>query len=243
MSNGQFFKVHKTKDFTVMSNHHLKDKRLSLKAKGLMSLMLSLPENWDFSKNGLIAIVKEGRTVVENSLSELKEAGYLRIEENRDRGRFSYSYHIYEKPCSEKPYADFPYTDNQQQLNTNKLNTKESKTNNIKERKKEVKPSSYDLIIDQFIPLSKVEVRDAIYEFIKMRKLMKKPMTDKALELLLKKLDKLAGYDYSMMVEILNQSIMNNWQGVFPLKSDYKPKEATRKVNSDFLKELEADGF
>ncbi len=65
------FKIEKDKNYTVMSNYHLRDKRLSLKAKGLLSFMLSLPEDWDYSLNGLVAMHKEGREAIQNALDEL----------------------------------------------------------------------------------------------------------------------------------------------------------------------------
>ena len=67
------FKVEKTKNFTIMSNHHLQNKNLSLKAKGLLSYMLSLPDDWDYSLAGLVANSKESKTSIRNTLNELKE--------------------------------------------------------------------------------------------------------------------------------------------------------------------------
>ena len=73
----------------VMSNYHLRDKNLSLKAKGLLSFMLSLPENWDYSLSGLIAVCKEQESSIKSTLKELKEAGYLVIEKVRgEKGYF-----------------------------------------------------------------------------------------------------------------------------------------------------------
>ena len=67
------FKIEKTKDYTVMSNYHLRDRNLSYKAKGLLSFMLSLPEDWDYSLNGLVAISKESRDGIRSILKELQE--------------------------------------------------------------------------------------------------------------------------------------------------------------------------
>jgi len=71
------FRVEKTKDYTVMSNHHLRDIDLSLKAKGLFSLMLSLPEDWDYTLAGLTFICKDGLASIRTSVNELEEQGYL----------------------------------------------------------------------------------------------------------------------------------------------------------------------
>ena len=71
------FRIEKTKDFTVMSNHHLRNTDLSLKAKGLLSVILSLPETWDYSLEGLAKICKEGVSAVRTGLDELINAGYV----------------------------------------------------------------------------------------------------------------------------------------------------------------------
>lgn len=126
------FTINKNKDFTVMSNYHLRDKNLSLKAKGLLSFMLSLPEDWDYSLKGLVAICKESKDAIRSTLSELKDNNYLKIEPSRsDNGTFEYDYIIYEKPFDMTlkmenspntgfPYTDEPNTDNPPQINTNK---------------------------------------------------------------------------------------------------------------------------
>ena len=84
------FRVVKTKNYTMMSNQHLKDKRLTLKAKGLMSVMLSLPENWDYTLRGLAAISKEGVDAISEAVKELERSGYVIRNRKRDeRGRLS----------------------------------------------------------------------------------------------------------------------------------------------------------
>ena len=119
------FRINKTNKYTVMSNFHLQDKNLSYKAKGLLSYMLSLPEDWDYSINGLVAVSKEGTTAIRNILTELKENGYLIIEKNQnDKGQYDYEYQIYEIPHTQKGDMDLGDTDNGIQQNTNKQNTK-----------------------------------------------------------------------------------------------------------------------
>lgn len=124
------FRVAKTKNYTVMSNYHLKDKKLSFKAKGLLSYMLSLPNEWDYSLEGLCKASKDSKTSLQSALKELKEYNYLEItREHTEKGQFIWVYNIYEQP---KPYTDFPYMvkpsmDNQPQINTNRINTKKRK--------------------------------------------------------------------------------------------------------------------
>lgn len=95
-------RVNKTKDYTVMSNTHLKDKNLSLKAKGLLSIMLSLPDDWDYSIQGLIAISKEGEKAIVSALNELKKNKYLittKLYPNQTESkRIEYIYDVFENP-------------------------------------------------------------------------------------------------------------------------------------------------
>ena len=148
-------RVNKTADFTVMSNTHFKEREMSLKAKGLLSLMLSLPDEWDYSVRGLVTLSKDGKASVMSSLSELEKFGYLKMTLARsDGGKFAgYDYDVFEQPYTEKPYTENrdtekpytenrdtekPYTENrdtenQPQLNTNTLTTKEIKDLCIKD--------------------------------------------------------------------------------------------------------------
>ena len=79
------FRIERTRDYTVMSNHHLRDKALSLKSKGLLSMMLSLPEDWNYTTRGLAKICKEGVDAIGGALRELEAAGYIVRYQLRDR--------------------------------------------------------------------------------------------------------------------------------------------------------------
>lgn len=143
------FRVEKTKDFTIMSNHHLRNTELSLKAKGLLSLMLSLPEDWDYTTKGLAHICKDGVDSITTALKELERHGYLTRQRLRyDNGQLGdIEYTIHEQPVSTentglspkrenprqvkpeqaKPKQAEPEQANPVQLNTNPLKTKKSK--------------------------------------------------------------------------------------------------------------------
>ena len=101
------FRIERTRDYTVMSNHHLRNANLSLKAKGLLSMMLSLPEDWNYTTRGLAKICKEGVDAIGAALRELEAAGYIVRHKLRDRqGRISDTeYVIYEQPQSKNPDA------------------------------------------------------------------------------------------------------------------------------------------
>ena len=102
------FRIERTRDYTVMSNHHLRNANLSLKAKGLLSMMLSLPEDWNYTTRGLAKICKEGVDAIGAALRELEAAGYIVRHKLRDRqGRISDTeYVIYEQPQLRKPDTD-----------------------------------------------------------------------------------------------------------------------------------------
>ena len=100
------FKVEKRKNYTIMSNHHLQNKNLSLKAKGLLSLMLSLPDGWDYSIAGLVTLSKDNKAAIKSTLKELKSFGYLKItmlkpDKTENRPRITYVYDVFETPLPE----------------------------------------------------------------------------------------------------------------------------------------------
>ena len=113
------FRVEKSRDYTVMSNCHLRDKGLSLKAKGLLSQMLSLPEDWDYTLSGLSHINRESKDAIRSAVNELEAAGYIQRRQTTDAsGKFSGNeYVIHESPVTtepslEKPSSGNPTTDN-----------------------------------------------------------------------------------------------------------------------------------
>lgn len=142
------FRVEKTKDFTVMCNHHLRNVKLSLKAKGLLSLMLSLPEDWDYTTKGLACICRDGVDSIGSTLKELEQHGYLTRKRIRfENGRLGdIEYTIHEKPARQETGEDPPKRENPEQvkpkqgepgqgkpaqlntdpLNTDRLNTHQS---------------------------------------------------------------------------------------------------------------------
>ena len=134
-------RVNKTSNYTVISNNVFKDQNLSLKAKGLLTTILSLPDNWKYSIEGLTRLCADGRNTVATAINELIEAGYIvRTQKFDEAGKFSgYIYDIYEEippkiadlSYAEKPFTEKPFTENQQELNTNISNTNILNTNNI----------------------------------------------------------------------------------------------------------------
>ena len=145
------FRIEKTRDYTVMSNHHLRDTGLSLKSKGLLSMMLSLPEDWNYTTRGLAKICKEGTDSIGSALKELERAGYIVRNRLRDsKGKIvDVEYVIYETPhppepdgpCEDEPDTEHPDTENpdmdtpglenRPQLNKDKSNPDKSKKDEL----------------------------------------------------------------------------------------------------------------
>ena len=235
-------RVNNTKGFTVMSNYHFQDKEISLKAKGLLGLMLSLPSNWDYSVNGLVAIVKENKAAIQTALKELEEHKYLKRTRVQDEtGRFDYIYDIYEKPydklpCTENQCTDIQCTEvqcteNQPQINTNKQitnkqNTKELNTNEYKE--KNIKKESVNSVIAEYT--ENKDLQDALHGFVEMRNKARKPLTVRAMKLSLNKLNELALDDVTK-IAIVNQSIVHSWSTFYKLQNNNNggQRQLTRK--------------
>ena len=155
------YRVNKSRNYTVMSNFHLRDKNLSLKAVGLLSKMLSFNDGWKFSTRGLSAICKEGPDAILSALKELEKYGYLVRHRQRDnKGRMgSMVFEIYEEPQPdfphtdnphmEKPDVDYPDVDepheeNPARINTNQVITQER--NNSLSKYQSINPDGMDVI-------------------------------------------------------------------------------------------------
>lgn len=139
----------KNKDYSTISNVFFKDKNLSLKAKGLLAMVLTLPDNWDFTINGIEAITKEGKTAIYSAIDELKEHGYCKVTSVRDeKGAFKGNDYTF----IENPYMENPNMGNQPQLNTNLIKDISSIEYNQEEiNKKEYKEKSNKLFEECWI--------------------------------------------------------------------------------------------
>ena len=176
------FKIHKTKGYTTMSNAHFREKEMSLKAKGLLSLMLSLPEEWDYSEVGLSKLSKDGVGSTAKALDELEAFGYLkRTQVKESNGKFAgYEYDIYETPQINKPYTENPFTEkpftekraqsNNTHSNNNILTNTKGLSNEIIKRYSDVALSIFDFWNDKKIISHKTltnEINGAIEKALK----------------------------------------------------------------------------
>lgn len=140
------FRINKTKDYSTMGNFHFRNPKMSWKAKGILSQMLSLPDDWEYSEEGLASLSSDGLASLKSGLKELERFGHLvRVQERNEQGIFTdVRYDIFEKPITEpispicgfpitdKPITDKPISENHMQLNTKELSTKESNTKSIR---------------------------------------------------------------------------------------------------------------
>lgn len=231
-------RINKTKNYTVMSNYHLEDTRLSLKAIGLLSKMLSLRDDWEYSINGLVSICKEGKDAVMSALDELEAAGYIiRTQCHDANGRFAgVQYNIFEvpqtlentevEPYAENPNTVNPNTENPTQLNTNILNTNNSMYESKAEPEPQHERQSYQELIDSMI--QDPNLKNAIWEFIKMRCMKNNRPTNYALKLLIKSLMKQT-QSVDEQILIVEEAIMGGYA-----KFILKPKEQTTKGTNKF---------
>lgn len=243
-------RINKIKNYTIMSNYHLRDKDLSLKAKGLLSQMLSLPDEWDYTTEGLIALNKEGERAVKAALAELKDAGYLVVTKlfpnETESGKIEYVYDIFETPQRvhnqevQNVGVENVGLQNAGQLNTNNKYTENKSTDN-KEKRVEKRDSLLEILEENEPTASNEELRNSFVEFIKMRKLIKKPLTEKALMLAINRAYSLAKGDIPTMIKIVDQSVLNSWQGLFEIKEPTAEKRTGGgSKGNDALSQLQA---
>ena len=143
----------KTSKYTTISNVFLRDKNLSLKAKGFLTVVMALPDDWDFSIKGICSILKEGKSSIYGVVQELKENRYCKTTAYRDEKGLilGLDYMFYEEPYEEEPQQDNPHTENRDMDNMPQLNTKDEKVNNrTKDLPKEER-------IDKSIPKKKAD--------------------------------------------------------------------------------------
>lgn len=232
-------RINKTTNYTVMSNYHLRDSNLTLKAKGLLSYMLSCEDDWQFSIKGLVTIHRENETAIKSALKELQDNGYLIVNKhypNEECGRIEYEYIIYETPNSEIQGVENLWVENQTLRSTNKRNTKTN--TKVLVENSETKPKKLNLYdkcvnaIDEYIGDN--NLRDSLVRYLEFRLSVKdKPLYVSQWKALLRKL---LTMDNSIdnLIKIVNQSLENGWLSFYELKDN---KTYNRKTTQDKLGE------
>ena len=231
----------KNENYTTMCNTHLRDKNLSLKAKGLLSMMLSLPDKWYYSVKGLEGICKESKNTINSVLNELEDNNYLVRRRRYCNGKISeWEYIIFEN--NENHDEELLHLKNEDIENedleiqdlenrdvykiTKELNTKELNTNEYKE--KNIKKESVNSVISEYT--ENKDLQDALHDFVDMRTKARKPLTVRAMKLSLNELDKLAVDDVTK-IAIVNQSIVHSWLTFYKLQNNNNggQRQLTRK--------------
>ena len=234
------FKVNKTKDYTIMSNYHLKEKNMSLKAKGLLSVMLSLPDNWDYSISGLVAISLENETSIKSALSELKKFGYLEViklmPNESETGRIDYIYNIYEKPKQEgkkQEVENLPLeildVENQGQLNTN---NKYNNINIINTKKQNIDYINNKTKKNKFGKFQRIKLTEQEYE--RLCKEFGRSFIERQIDLLDEYVESNNNKNkYSNFNLVLRKSINQNW-----FKSKQPKQHETKTFSNPFMEAL-----
>lgn len=224
-------RVQKNKEFVVMSNRHLRERQMSLKAKGLLSLMLSLPEDWDYSIAGLCVICKESQTAIRSTLKELEDFRYLHRERlQNDKGHFIYEYTVYELPYDGNEYADKKQADKGYADNRLQQSIKKKDINNKSINKENIYNINDYLDILNTVPDS--QLRNLLVDFLENRNNMNAPLSKKGFELLIERVRELGGLDIYKQIELVKTAVINNWKNVYP-------KEEEPKIENEDLKDLE----
>lgn len=223
------FRIQKTANYTVMSNHHFKEKRMSLKSKGLLSLMLSLPDTWDYSISGLATLSKDGKDSIMSALVELEKFGYLtRTRLTNDKGQFAgVEYNIFELPQRDLPTSDNPSEEDRNVENPNA--EKQGQLNNLPIK---------DLLDEVYELLSTKGEYDAelisLYrDYIKMRNKIEAPITEEGLSKLIDRAKRLSKGNMRVEKILLEAAVINNWKNIYP------PRESElAKLNEDMRHEM-----
>lgn len=220
------FRIHKTENYTVLSNYHFKEKNMSLKAKGLLSLMLSLPDTWQYSISGLAKLSKDGKDSVMSALAELEEFGYLHRERVvNDKGQFSgVQYDIYEQPQPKNPISVKPTS---------------AKAN--KEKSNAEEPAQLNTYLIKYLEnklCNELSTNDTellgLYEdYIQMRENMNAPITEAGIDKLIARAKRLSKDNIRIEKVLLETAIINNWKNIYP------PRESElARMNEDMRDEM-----
>ncbi|WP_417044792.1 helix-turn-helix domain-containing protein [Dysosmobacter sp.] len=238
------FRSGRKQSFTVLYNSMLRDRRLSLKAKGLFAIMMSLPDDWQFSISGLASYTGYGKDIIRAAMLELKEVGYLVQEQvHGDGGRFGGSVYVLQDeapPCSENPVtvepcSGFPFTANPTQQKKDLTKERQTKppispkgdAGGAKKKKRgglETAPEVWAAA--RAYAGEDPELLAAMTDFLRCRELRKNPMlTVRSFSTLTAKLGRLAP-DRAMKVMLLDYATSHNWDSVYPMKEDELPEKA-----------------
>lgn len=229
-------RVHKNSNFTVMSNYHFKEKKMSLKAKGLLSLMLSLPEEWDYSVSGLATLSKDGKDSVMSALSELEKFGYLkRTRLTNEKGQFAgIEYNIYEEPQREKPISANPIS--AKSIEENPISEKPAQLINLPNKElnnqlsNELNKEEMDSLL---MAVGNTELIELYWAYIDMRKEINAPLNARSLKLLISRNERLSKGNIKIQKLLLENATLNEWKNIY-LPGESEVGTAKKEMSDDF---------
>ena len=209
----EIIRVIKNKNYSTINNEVLRDKNISLKAKGLLITILSLPDDWDLSVSGMAVICLEGRRAIASAINELREFGYIKRTTIKDNNRFA----GYEYLVQESPKCGFVVTGNGDTQSVVTQNSTQVSTNIIKPLINKVKNKEVYLPF----PFFRNDFKDIwLNEFLPLKKKKKASLSDRAITNSLNKILELSGGNYDTALKILERSVDNGWVSFWALKND-----------------------
>ena len=248
------FKINKTENYTIIANTHLKERKMSLKSKGLLTLMLSLPDDWNYSLKGLVSLCSESESAIKSSLQELKKFGYLRIQKiapKKGSGKFEYIYEIFESPLKKEErqrvnkkvenlqlenqpdenvtienlkVENQPVENLQLENQPDILSTKQSRTKELNTKEKNKKENVTEKLLNYIETLEIDSEKKEIFKEWVEYKKSKNQYKNT------KSIDilirRFIKYSVQELRDIVEKSIMNNYSGIF------EPKEGVNNGNS-----------
>jgi hypothetical protein len=226
------FRVEKNANYVVMSNHHLRNKEMSLKSKGLLSLILSLPPEWNYSLSGLCAICKESQTAMRSALKELETHKYLiRKRQKNSLGHFEYEYIVYEVPHTENQYTANQHTQKEHTENRRQISKEEVSKDklNIDEVNKDKDKEKIDEILQE---VGNADLIELYWDYIDVRKGMGVPLSPRALQMLVARCERLSKNNIKVQKLLLENAIINGWKNVF-LPKESELESVSEEIKSD----------
>ena len=248
------FKINKTENYTIIANTHLKERKMSLKSKGLLTLMLSLPDDWNYSLKGLVSLCSESESAIKSSLQELKKFGYLRIQKiapKKGSGKFEYIYEIFESPLKKEErqrvnkkvenlqlenqpdenvtienlkVENQPVENLQLENQPDILSTKQSRTKELNTKEKNKKENVTEKLLNYIETLEIDPEKKKIFK--EWVEYKKEKNQYKNTKSIDVLIKRFLKYSVQELRDIVEKSIMNNYSGIF------EPKEGVNNGNS-----------
>lgn len=228
-----------SKGYGIIPKLLMTDKNIHIYAKAIYAYFCSYAGNGNNcfpSREKIYYDLGISRDTFSKYLNQLVDNGYISVEQVREKGKFSNN--IYTLLDTISPLPKRTDSDEMDSNNNSSFNNNSYFNNECKKEKKQTDSNSYEQLINEFT--DDEVIKETIYDFIKMRKLIKAPVTDRALKSVLKQLNKLSK-DKEKQIQILEQSIRNNWRDVLPLREERQSNKHGKSAFDEALDEIELE--